>query len=202
MPLARCGTGALRGASCNPPATTRSVTGWLSVTLDGIRGRFLTREMAPDGTRRRRLTRTLLPSHGGNAGSNPVCAATFFERKCRGFVRPEAVAKTPRQVACNPRATEMGGARWHEHTAALGDLRSVFGVCLRRRRAGNQAGRPSCFAGSELPAPPRALTQRGASWLAAPACGSRQPMDLQTTQRPDDRPASRCLSLLEIAARQ
>ena len=51
---------------------------WLSAALGGSRALFLTREMAFRGTRRHSLTPTLLPSHGGNTGSNPVCATTLF----------------------------------------------------------------------------------------------------------------------------
>ena len=72
---------------------------WLSAALDGSRAPFLTREMTFSGTRQGYLIRTLLPSHGGNTGSNPVCAANLFEPKCRGFVRSKAVAKSPLQPA-------------------------------------------------------------------------------------------------------
>ena len=64
------------------------------------------------------------PSHGGNTGSNPVCAATPFERICRFFACSAGAAKTPLKPACNPCATEMGDAQRHEavveqHSATL-----------------------------------------------------------------------------------
>ncbi len=73
-------------ASCNPPATARSDRPWLSAALGGIRTHFSTRETALRGTQRHSLTPTPMPSHGGNTGSNPVCATTLFSRRCRGFV--------------------------------------------------------------------------------------------------------------------
>ena len=77
----------------------------------GRRAEFPTHETALGGTQQHYLTRTLLPSHGGNTGSNPVCATTLFRRRCRGFVCFAPASEGLLQPACNPPATETDGTR-------------------------------------------------------------------------------------------
>ena len=126
-------------ASCNPPATARSVTGWRSIAPGGSRAHSSTRETAPGGTQRHCLALTLLPSHGGNTGSNPVCATTFFRRRCRGFVHFAPAEEGLQKPACNPPATESGGRRWHG--AVLGGTRSANARALRLIPAEGVRGR-------------------------------------------------------------
>ena len=81
-------------AACNSPATTRSVTKWRSTSLEGRPVGFATPEMALRGTRKHSLTSRRMPSHGGNTGSNPVCATSYFQ----GFL-PQRPPLDPRSAA-------------------------------------------------------------------------------------------------------
>ena len=63
-------------ATCNPPATKRGTSWWLSVALRGTHPQILTLTATLGGTPRHPAALALPASHGGNTGSNPVCAAT------------------------------------------------------------------------------------------------------------------------------
>ena len=107
---------------CIDPGTTACLqpscnhTWRLTTALDGTRWQSRptsTREKALGGTRQHCLTLAPAPSHGGNTGSNPVCAATLFRRKCRGFMYRARASRGLQRPACNHLATRSGGRRWH-----------------------------------------------------------------------------------------
>ncbi len=97
---------------CNPPAATRGGRPWLSAALSGSHAPISTRETASHDTRQHYLAPALLPSHGGNTGSNPVCAASFFGRERRGFVYCAPAAEGLQQPSCNPSAARSSARRW------------------------------------------------------------------------------------------